>query len=267
MAFSERLPYLQTLVLTDFHGGMHMLIRKFPRRILLSLLAATLTLAACSVGATPAPTVDVNAINTAAVATAMGQISSQLTQTALAAPTNTLPVTDTPLSLSTVALTPGASPTGSVSGALPTLSFNNTPNTTPIAGFTPLSSPAAPAGTAVLGDSCNNNIYIADVTYPDNSEIKPGINFEKIWRVQNTGTCTWDDGYKLVFIGGDRAIDPVDFEFRRSADFVSGGETADIGVDLTAPLAEGTYQGTWRMQSDTGVYFGTPLTVVIIVKR
>jgi hypothetical protein len=245
-----------------------MLVRKFPRRTLLILLAATLTLAACNVGATPAPTVDVNAINTAAVATAMGQISAQLTQTALAAPTNTPLPTDTPLSLSTVALpTAGASPTGGVSGALPTLSFNTTPGTTPIAGFTPISSPAAPASTVSLGDSCNNNIYIADVTYPDNSEIKPGINFEKIWRVQNTGTCTWDDGYKLVFIGGDRAIDPVDFEFTRSADFVSGGETADIGVDLTAPLADGTYQGTWRMQSDTGVFFGTPLTVVIVVKE
>ncbi len=245
-----------------------MLVRKFPRRTLLILLAATLTLAACSMGATPAPTVDVNAINTAAVATAMGQISAQLTQTALAAPTNTPPPTDTPLSLSTVALpTAGASPTGGTPGALPTLSFNTTPGTTPIAGFTPISSPAAPASTVSLGDSCNNNIYIADVTYPDNSEIRPGINFEKIWRVQNTGTCTWDDGYKLVFIGGDRAIDPVDFEFNRSADFVSGGETADIGVDLTAPLAEGTYTGTWRMQSDTGVFFGTPLTVVIVVKR
>lgn len=245
-----------------------MLVRKFPRRTLLLLLAATLPLAACNVGSTPAPTVDVNAINTAAVATAMGQISAQLTQTALAAPTNTPPPTDTPLSLATVALpTAGASPTGGVSGALPTLSFNNTPGTTPIAGFTPLSSPAAPASTVSLGDSCNNNIYIADVTYPDNSEIKPGINFEKIWRVQNTGTCTWDDGYKLVFIGGDRALDPVDFAFTRSADFVSGGETADIGVDLTSPLAEGTYTGTWRMQSDTGVFFGTPLTVVIVVKK
>ncbi len=247
-----------------------MLVRKFPRPTLLLLLAATLTLAACNVGATPAPTVDVNAINTAAVATAMGQISAQLTQTALAAPTNTPPPTDTPLSLSTVALpttAAGASPTGGVQGALPTLSFNTTPGTTPIAGFTPISSPAAPASTVSLGDSCNNNIYIADVTYPDNSEIKPGINFEKIWRVQNTGTCTWDDGYKLVFIGGDRDIDPVDFEFTRSADFVSGGETADIGVDLTSPLAEGTYQGTWRMQSDTGVFFGTPLTVVIVVKK
>ena len=52
-----------------------MLVRKFPRRTVIILLTAALTLAACNVGATPAPTMDINAINTAAVATAMGQIS------------------------------------------------------------------------------------------------------------------------------------------------------------------------------------------------
>ena len=71
-----------------------MLVRKSPRRTFLILLTAALTLAACNVGATPAPTVDVNAINTAANATAMAQISAQLTQTALDAPTNTALPTD-----------------------------------------------------------------------------------------------------------------------------------------------------------------------------
>ena len=242
-----------------------MLVRKFPRQTLLILLIASLTLAACNVGATPAPTVDVNAINTAAVATAMGQISAQLTQTALAAPTNTPPPTNTALSLATSAVPPaGASPTP---GTPPTISFINTPNTTPVTGLTPLVTPAAPVNTAVLGDSCNNSVYVADVTYPDNSQIKPGTDFEKIWRVQNTGTCAWDEGYKLVFIAGDKALDPPTFEFKDSKDFVSGGETADIGVDLTAPLAEGTYSATWRLQSDSGVFFGTLLTVVIVVKK
>ena len=247
-----------------------MLVRNFPRRILLIMLTATLTLAACNVGATPAPTVDVNAINTAAVATAMGQISAQLTQTALVAPTNSPTPTVSPLPLVTSALptaTGGVAPTAGVSGALPTLSFNTTPNTTQVAGFTPLATSAAPVSTAVLGDSCNNSAYVADVTYPDNTVVKPGTNFEKVWRVQNTGTCLWDDGYKLVFIAGDRALDPYTFEFKDSADFVSGGETADLGIDLTAPNAEGTYTATWRMQSDNGAFFGTLLTVVIVVQK
>ena len=246
-----------------------MLFRNFPRRTLPILLAASLSLAACNVGATPAPTVDVNAINTAAVATAMGQISAQLTQTALAAPTNTPPPTVSPMPLVTSALpaaTGGVAQTAGVPG-LPTLSFNNTPSTTQLPGLTPIGTSVAPVSTAVLGDSCNNSVYVADITYPDNTVVKPGINFEKIWRVQNTGTCLWDDGYKLAFIAGDRALDPVSFEFTDSADFVSGGETADLGVDLTSPLAEGTYSATWRLQSDNGVFFGTMLTVVIVVQK
>jgi len=240
-----------------------MLVRNFPRRTLLIVLTATLTLAACNVGATPAPTVDVNAINTAAVATAMGQISAQLTMTALSAPTNTPPPTVSPLPLVTSAL-PTA--TGGLPGTPPTLSFNITPNTTQVAGLTPIGTAGVPVSTAVLGDSCNNSVYIADVTYPDNTVVKPGTDFNKVWRVQNTGTCLWDDGYKLAFIAGDRALDPTSFAFTDSADFVSGGETADLGVDLTAPLAEGTYSATWRMQSDSGVFFGTMLTVVIVVQ-
>lgn len=248
-----------------------MLVRKFPRRILLTLLTAALTLAACNVGATPAPTVDINAINTAAHATAMGQISAQLTQTALAAPTNTALPTDTPLSLATVALptvAAGASPTGGASGALPTLSFNSTPNTntTPLAGFTPLSSPVAPVSSPVQGDTCHNSAYVSDVTIPDDTVIKPGADFDKTWRIQNSGSCLWDDGYQLVFVSGDRALDPANYVIDESSEFVDSGETADMTVRLTAPLAAGTYTANYRMQTDTGVFFGETIYVRIKVQ-
>jgi hypothetical protein len=149
---------------------------------------------------------------------------------------------------------------------LPTLSFNNTP-TTPLPGFTPLGTSVVPVNTASFGDGCNNLAWVADATYPDNSEIKPGKDFEKKWTVKNTGTCAWDEGYKLVFVGGDRALDPTSFEFENKDDFVAPGETADIGVDLTSPNQEGNYGGTWRMQSDQGVYFGQYLTILIVVKK
>ena len=97
--------------------------------------------------------------------------------------------------------------------------------------------------------------------------MKPGEDFVKTWQIRNTGTCTWDEGYVLVFIGGDRAIDPVDYEFKRASDFVAAGESVQLSVPLTAPLTPGKYQGTWRMQSDSGYYFGTPLTVIIEVRR
>ena len=241
-----------------------MFVRKLPRKPFLVLLAAALLIAGCNLGATPAPTVDVNAINTAAVATAMGQLSAQFTQTALAAPSPTPLPTNTLIPLPTSALATAANglPTANP-GALPTLSFN----TTPVAGFTALASPVAPVATISLGDSCNNNVFEADVTIPDNSILKPGEDFVKQWAIRNTGTCTWDEGYALVFIAGDQAIDPTNFEFKKSGDFVAPGEGINIGVPLTAPLAVGTYQGHWRMRTDSGYYFGTVLSLYFEVKK
>jgi hypothetical protein len=247
-----------------------MLVRKSPRRILFLLITAALTLTACNVGATPAPTIDANAINTAAFSTAMAQISGQQTQTALAAPSATQLPTNTAQAVPTLGLsTAGAlSPTAG-SGALPTLSFNVTPNTTPLAGFTPLAtSPAASGGaTSSLGDACNNSAFVSDVTIPDWSVLNPGVNFEKTWRIKNTGTCTWDEGYSLVYIGGSTPnLDPYNLDLKEKSQFVAGGATADLTVKLTTPCGPGKYEGTWRMRSDTGYYFGTPLSVYVEVK-
>lgn len=247
-----------------------MLVRTPTRQVLFILLTAALTLTSCNMGATPAPTVDANAISTAAYNTAVANISIGQTQTALAAPSSTMLPTNTPLSLSTFpadgSAVPGANP------VIPTVSFNNSTNTTPLAG-TPLVTAAIPAGgqapTASLGDACNNAVFEGDITIPDGSEVKPGINFQKVWAVRNTGTCTWDDGYSLVFIGGDKAIDPYDYKFSKSSDqdFVAAGESINITINLTAPCTPGTYQGTWRLRNDKGYYFGTYLSVSFVVKE
>lgn len=242
-----------------------MFVRKSLQRVVFILMTTALLLTACNMGATPAPTVDVNAINTAAVATAMGQLSAQFTQTALAAPSATAFSTNTALSLPTFALPTagGASPTAG--GPLPTLSFNTTP-TTPIAGFTALASPAAPAATVSLGDSCSNSAFEGDITIPDGSILEPGINFQKVWAIRNTGTCVWDEGYALVYIAGSTPnLDPYNFEFKNSDDFVSSGEGVNIGLNLTTPCTPGKYEGHWRMRTDTGYYFGTTLSVYVEV--
>jgi len=239
-----------------------MLFRKFTRQTLFTLLATGLILSGCNVGAAQAPTIDVNAVNTSIVGTTVAQLSVQFTQTALALPSPTSAPTNTSAPLPTFALPTagGASPTA---GSLPTVSFN----ATPLPGFTPLASPPPAGATASLGDACNNSVFEGDVTVPDGTVFKPGEDFVKQWAIRNTGTCTWDDGYVLVFIAGDKAIDPYDFVFKKSEDFVSSGESINIGIRLTAPLANGDYQGHWRMRNDQGFYFGTILSVYFTVKK
>lgn len=240
-----------------------MFVRKPARQILFILLTAALTLTSCNMGATPAPTIDVNAINTAAYSTAVAQVSVGQTQTALAAPPASASPTNTPLSLATFPAADGSAVPGA-NPALPTVSFNNT-------GVTPVGSPAVPgaAPTAALGDACSNSAFEGDVTIPDWSVIEPGTNFTKVWKIRNTGTCLWDDGFALVYIGGSKPdLDPYDYKFSktRDNDFVAAGEAIDIAVDLTSPCTPGKYEGHWRMRNDKGYYFGTILSVYIEVK-
>jgi hypothetical protein len=48
-----------------------------------------------------------------------------------------------------------------------------------------------------------NSAFIADVTYPDGTVVEDNANIAKVWSIQNTGTCTWDDGFSLQPITGD----------------------------------------------------------------
>lgn len=240
-----------------------MFFRKTPRLTVLTLVTAALILSACNVGAAPSPTLDVNAINTAIVGTTVAQFSAQFTQTALAAPTNTPTPTNTPQELPTFAL-----PTLGT-GALPTVSFNTTPGAavTPLPGFTAIASPI-PGATQALGDACNNSAFEGDVTIPDGTVIKGGDDFQKIWKLRNSGSCTWDEGFALVYIGGSSPnLDPYNFEFKNSNDFVTGGAAINIPINLTAPCTTGKYEGHWRMRSDGGYYFGTILSVYIEVRE
>lgn len=246
-----------------------MSFQKFPRYFFLTLLAAALMLSACNVGAAPSPTLDVNAINTAIVGTTVAQFSAQFTQTALAVPpaTNTPLPTDTPQELPTFAL-----PTIDTSGAIPTVSFDITPTiegvASPIPAFASPVPPVVSAPTQALGDACVNNVFEGDITIPDGSVLKPGVNFQKIWKIRNTGNCLWDDGFSLVYIGGSKPdLDPVNFNFVNSSDFVPSGNAVNIAVNLTTPCTPGKYEGHWRMRDDRGYYFGTILSVYVEVKE
>ena len=250
-----------------------MFSRRSTRQTLLVLLTAALLLTACNVGATPAPTLDVNAMSTALVGTTVAQLSVQFTQTALAMPTNTPAPTQTQVVLPTIALptldtSAVASPTLDAA-ALPTFSFVNTPvaggsAATPVPVVLPTSQGAQP--TASFNDACNSLAFEGDATIPDGTVLAPGTNFVKQWAVKNTGNCTWDDGYTLVYIGGTTPnLDPVNVKIKNKSDFVAPGQGINLGVNLTTPCTPGEYNGTWRMQNDKGYFFGTPLSVYVKV--
>jgi uncharacterized protein YkwD len=222
----------------------------------LSLIVAGL--AGCSgnnisptqVGATPLP--PVNTI-VAATLTAWNTVIpaglpvEMVTATpTAAAPTNAAALTATPqigLPTTTAINTPTETPPA----ALPTPEVKNTlePSSTPTA--------ANPLNAAASKDDCIDKAgFYADVTVPDNTLFPKNTQFTKTWRFRNVGTCTWGDGYLLVFANGHIMDGPPSIPVPVAAP----GDVIDISVNLKSPSEGGTYAGDWQFQNASGKRFG-----------
>lgn len=172
------------------------------------------------------PTMDPKAIETFAVAT----FSSGLTQTALAAPTETPPPTNTAAPLPTLGPLTNVTPFGTIPAANPTA-------------------------------SCYAMSFVTDITIQDNTTMTPGQTFTKTWKVRNTGSCAWDAGFKFSFTGGN-AMNGTTYTLPQS---VATNAETEISVDMTAPSTAGTARGNWRMSTAGGQFFGDEVYVQIVV--
>ena len=125
------------------------------------------------------------------------------------------------------------------------------------------------AGTAPV---CNAALFIdhviVDVPVELGSTLMPGVEFTKTWRLQNEGTCTWDEGYALVLLEGDSIGAPDEISLGSA---VASGESLDISVTMAAPETPGTYSGEWMLRNAEGEFFGVgadnqkPLLAEIVV--
>jgi hypothetical protein len=107
--------------------------------------------------------------------------------------------------------------------------------------------------SAIQASCSDKATFISDVTIPDKTKIEAGKSFEKTWRLKNSGTCTWSTSYALVFSSGQQMGGPASVALPKS---VSPNGTVDLKVTLTAPNANGTYTGYWKLRNASGVLFG-----------
>ncbi len=144
-----------------------------------------------------------------------------------------------------VSVLPVTSPTASVAPS-------------PTATSTPVPAPTL-APTPAPTIACDSASFVADVTVPDGTLLATGQTFNKIWRVRNTGTCTWGQGYAFTFVSGTAmaaaSAIPVPYTVP--------GATADLLVPMTAPSIPGVYVGNWRLQTPNGQHFGVTVFVNI----
>ncbi len=162
-----------------------------------------------------------------------------LTETVLSDPGKNLTSTGQTLPTATTTTTLTPSPT-STAPVTVTLSPSHTPSLSPT--LSPVTIP------------CNRAAFVADITYPDNSQITKDTSFVKTWRLQNNGSCTWTSGYKLVFSHGDRMDAPN--EVTLTSVSVPPGGTVDASVNLKSPSSAGTYQGNFKLKAPDGQIFG-----------
>lgn len=118
---------------------------------------------------------------------------------------------------------------------------------------------ATPAPATQAGK--NDSYFLADVTIPDDTEFQPNAPFTKTWRVRNSGTLAWSQGYTLNFIKGS----PMTSVTSLPVPYVAPGGEAELSVSMTAPTTPGTYYADWRLKDAAGQVFGATFWVRIVV--
>jgi len=236
------------------------------------ILAIFVALTGCTLGqaAEPTPTeVDVNAVMTSAAATAFFQLTELAgLATPTLAPTATPTAEETPASAEIPAATSEeatAAPPPLVIGVTDTPALPGLP--TAIPSFTPVP-PVGGVATAPV-EVCKNAVFIEDVTVGDYTQFKPWDKFYKVWRMQNTGTCTWDEGFYFAAWAGPPSMGPNQnpWRIKESHQFVPPGAVVDIGISMYAPGDPGEYVAHWSWYDDQGKPFGQSVTVVIVVVK
>jgi len=206
-------------------------------KLTVSVMLIAVLITACGGSNTPQeqePTPDVAIVRTSAAST----VISQFTLTAAA-------FTPTP-----------SQPTETAGPSTPSIpEATNTATTQPVAQATD-----AQGTTVALCDSLE---FVADVTIPDDTNMAPGQDFLKTWRVKNTGSCPWGEGYKLTYAN---YANRMDGQPQALTQVVQPGQEVEISVQFTAPSEIGNYLSAWQMSNPRGITFPEAIYVKIIVQ-
>jgi hypothetical protein len=163
-----------------------------------------------------------------------------------------LPITSTPV----IAIElPTAAPT-----ITPTITLSPTPAGSPTAlfGTQPSSVGDTFAPTQDSFGGCEpDSEFVRDVSIPDGTPIELGATFEKTWRVENTGTCSWDASYFFVQIRGDNLSTvggPVALPVALPGDIVDITVVLELDDDAVLDTIE---RAQFQMRGPDGMLFGT----------
>ncbi len=207
-------------------------------RLLGVLIMALFVLSACNIPSASSPDTGPNLIGTAAAQTVVAQLT-QASQGSVTTPTSIFQQV-TPLPTQPQA-TQAAVATATQQPAAATATQQ------------PSATATRPAPTTVQ-TPCDRAEFVSDVTYPDGQDVSVGAAFVKTWRLKNTGTCTWNSSYALVFYDKNAMGGPASQQLTTGT--VAPGQTLDVSVSLQAPGTGGNYEGDWMLRNGSSKIFG-----------
>jgi hypothetical protein len=209
---------------------------------MVAALLFPLLLAAClPFRSNPTPTENFEAVFTAAAVTMEARLTLEAGQAAVAQ-----------LTSSAGQVTQKAVPPKKSTPTQP-VPTDTAPPTPVVVVTEPPPTPTPLPPTAVPQAPCDRAEWLGDVTVPPDTLLPAGSTFNKIWRVRNSGSCTWSPSYALIFTGGN--LPPV-----VTTVFLPGsiapGQIVDLSVTMTAPASSGVFQSTWMLRNPSGQLFG-----------
>ncbi len=153
-------------------------------------------------------------------------------------------------------------------------------NTPPVSGIEQQAS-STPAGTVTSTPwptpttPCYRADYLRDVLVVDGTRFDPGEILLKVWRIKNSGTCSWHGELTLQFLSGDTLagpdglpplfyqpgsqleprLDETNWSDLRLFD-VRPGQDVDLVAFFRAPDEEGEYRSLWQLTGPAGQPLG-----------
>ncbi len=128
-----------------------------------------------------------------------------------------------------------------------------------------------PAVTPEPEPCINDATFVQDLNHDDQNltnlpEMSPGQQFQKGWRIRNSGTCVWDNTYRLDYDSGNSPAARMNGTPVIVQGIVQPGQTYDFLNDFIAPLQPGEYVGYWHMvDGKSNQAFGSRVWVAVEV--
>ncbi len=125
-----------------------------------------------------------------------------------------------------------------------------------------LSTPTPQTSPLATPECINDLIFLEDLTIPDQTIVAPGATLDKRWKVENNGSCNWDERYRIKSVS-DSKLDTLTEQALYPA---RSGTQATISILFVAPSEPGTYHSAWQAFSPLGEPFGEPFYIEIAVE-